>query len=118
MRDLRVGDRVRAVGPTGKQIFSPVYFFGHQDATVRPGYLHIRLQQLPEVTGQTLSRASLHTSDRLLKLSARHFVPVSKCAHTACGVWSAREMRRAQDVAVGDLLWADAGVKGVLQLHR
>lgn len=73
MRDLRVGDAVRAVSATGKLIYSPVYFFGHREAQVRGQYVRIAVQELEAAAGQA-------PAQRVLQLSPLHFVHVARQA--------------------------------------
>ena len=121
MRDLKIGDRVRAVTGTGALTYSPVYFFGHQDSGTVGSYLQISVEELAEpaaVLGK-LPEASMQLPVKVLEMSPLHFLPVASRGEGCCLEWAQRRMRRARDLAVGDVVWAEGGGAGPrFQPHR
>jgi len=86
MRDLRVGDRVLAVGSDDVLAFSDIYFFGHADPDTEA--LYVKLWVATEV----------------LHLSSEHFVPICRSPIHSCE-WQTRVEVYAKDVQVGDAMW-------------
>lgn len=95
MWDLRVGDRVLAVGPDGALLFDDVYFFGHADRHSEAPYLGLQLV------------------DEVLHLSRDHFVPICRSQQKVACAWQNRLEVHARNVKVGDAIW----VKGQSSLE-
>ena len=117
MRDLKIGDMVKAATREGVTTFSPVYFFGHQDAAARGSYLQLAVQEL-SAAAVSWGAAAGKTPKKLLELSPLHFIPVAGGSHSQCPAWERRQMKRAADVRIGDAVWADSDHEAALPLHR
>jgi hypothetical protein len=85
MDELAIGDRVLTLDPaTGKQAFSYIYMFGHQDALVRSPYVHV-------VTASGTS----------LRLTADHYAVVAG----ADGSWAGRLTLPGGQVTTNHSVW-------------
>lgn len=80
MSELQVGDRVRVLRADGSSAFEDVYFFDHQVGGGANAFVRIAL-----------------AGGAALELSGGHFVPVGASL-------AAATMKRARDVAAGDVL--------------
>jgi desert hedgehog protein len=98
MQELRAGDAVRSIDGSGQTFFDEVYFFGHADASTSAEFVELTLN------GNLVS----------LQLSGKHFVPTCPKNRVPCD-WSEHTNVYAEDVQVGDYLWAMRGEQLDLQ---
>lgn len=97
MRDVVIGDRVQVVRPDGSTTYDDVYFFGHRARADLATFIQLTLRSMQGSSGKAL---------RSIALSPRHFLPTSK---HGVPQFSQAIARRAEDVGVGDTVWAPQG---------
>jgi hypothetical protein len=101
MDELSIGDKVLTRSASGSITYSDVYLFGHNDHYNYAEYVALQL-----------------TVNKLF-LSHRHFIPTaygSSCS-VANPAGCSQLMKHAQDVHVGDLVWAMNATTGQFQVY-
>jgi MYXO-CTERM domain-containing protein len=88
MRDVRLGDRVMVARADGSLGYEEVYLNTHKDPLSAAPYVELDL-----------------ASGRSLTLSPRHFIPVAAGPASA---WAKHVAKGANEIAVGDIVWARA----------
>ncbi|KAF6255749.1 hint module-domain-containing protein [Scenedesmus sp. NREL 46B-D3] len=101
MDELAIGDKVLTRATSGAVTYSDVYLLGHQDQFSYTEFVALQL------------------AANKLYLSHGHFIPTASGASCSAENSAAcsRVMKRAQDVRVGDLVWAVNAVTGQFDLE-
>lgn len=101
MDELAIGDKVLTRAASGAVTYSDVYLFGHQDQFSYTEFVALQL------------------AVNKLYLSHGHFIPTASGASCTAENSAAcsRLMKRAEDVRVGDLVWAVNAVTGQFDLE-
>ncbi|KAG0565218.1 hypothetical protein KC19_8G174400 [Ceratodon purpureus] len=103
MSSLALGDKVAVRRHDGGLDYEDIYAFGHKDASAAAKYVHLSLKPV----GANMSDPALESTT--LELTPLHFTVISSGSEIS--------YKRARDVRVGDMMWAQASKHAELSLY-